>query len=108
RGARTLVEAREIAASVLVPPAPGAAAASSQETLERFRDLRTDGDEDLDPAGARALVGELRDAGVNLRSLRVALTGAERGPELWTVLVALPRAEALRRVEVALAAIPGA
>ena len=33
----------------------------------------------------------------DLRTLRVALTGAPRGPELWAVLAALPRDEALRR-----------
>jgi hypothetical protein len=33
----------------------------------------------------------------DLRALRVALTGAERGPELWAVLRALPRDDALRR-----------
>ena len=108
RGARTLVEARVIAASLLAPPVPDAVASSSREALERFRERRTEAKERLDPAGARALVAELREAGVDLRSLRLALTGAERGPELWTVLVALPRAEALRRVEVALAAVPGA
>ena len=35
-------------------------------------------------------------------AVRLALTGRERGPELWTVLAALPRAEALRRVDAAL------
>jgi hypothetical protein len=30
------------------------------------------------------------------------LTGSERGPELWTVVLALPRDEALRRVAAAL------
>ena len=32
----------------------------------------------------------------------LALTGAERGPELWTVIAALPQDEALRRVDAAL------
>ena len=35
--------------------------------------------------------------GGDLRSLRLALTGAERGPELAAVLAALSRDEALRR-----------
>ena len=50
------------------------------------------------------LVGELtrRPVGGDLRALRLALTGAERGPELWTVLLALSRDEALRRVDAAL------
>ena len=30
--------------------------------------------------------------------LRLALTGADRGPELWTVVAALPEDEALARV----------
>ena len=46
---------------------------------------------------ARALVDELRRAGVPLREARLALTGRERGPELWAVLAALPRDEAIRR-----------
>ena len=35
--------------------------------------------------------------GGDLRTLRLALTGAERGPELGAVLAALSREEALRR-----------
>jgi len=42
-------------------------------------------------------VDELRSSGVRLRDARVALTGRERGPELWAVLAALPRDEAIRR-----------
>jgi hypothetical protein len=64
------------------------------ETLERFRELG-----DLD---AKALVRELKAVGGDLRALRLALTGRERGPELWTVIAALPRQEALRRVDAAL------
>ena len=37
----------------------------------------------------------------DLRALRLALTGAERGPELWTVLRALSRDESLRRASAA-------
>jgi hypothetical protein len=40
---------------------------------------------------AKAVVRELKAVGGNLKSLRIALTGAERGPELWAVLRALPR-----------------
>jgi hypothetical protein len=47
-------------------------------------------------------VRELKAVGGDLRALRLALTGAERGPELWTVIVALPRDEALRRINAAL------
>jgi len=47
-------------------------------------------------------VRELKAVGGNLRALRLALTGRERGPELATVIAALPRDEALRRVDAAL------
>jgi hypothetical protein len=97
RGARDLVEARAIADSILA--APGPRATESPETLERFRELRERGSTDLDAASAKEILRELKAVGGNLRALRLALTGAERGPELWTVLVALPREEALRRVD---------
>jgi glutamyl-tRNA synthetase len=99
RGARDLEEARSIAASIGEPPSP--AATDSPETLERFRELRERADEELDAAGAKALLRELKAVGGDLRALRRALTGAERGPELWTVLLALSRDEALRRAEAA-------
>src|SRR5918911_931632 len=51
---------------------------------------------------ARALVRELKAVGGNLRALRRALTGQDRGPELWTVIAALPRDETLRRIDAAL------
>jgi hypothetical protein len=47
-------------------------------------------------------VRELKASGGDLRALRLALTGRERGPELWAVIHALPRDEALRRVDAAL------
>ena len=47
---------------------------------------------------------ELNAVGGNLKALRLALTGRERGPELWGVVAALPRDESLRRVA---AAVPG-
>jgi glutamyl-tRNA synthetase len=93
RGARDLVEAREYARSVLDSPPP-ARLDGARETLERFRDLAS-----LEP---RAILRELKAVGGDLRALRLALTGRERGPELWAVLAALPRDEALRRVEAAL------
>jgi glutamyl/glutaminyl-tRNA synthetase len=99
RGARDLNEARDYAKAILEPPAP--ARPASPETLERFRELLGAGG---DP---RELVRELKAVGGDLRTLRVALTGAGRGPELWTVIAALPRDEALRRVEAALSAGPG-
>ena len=51
---------------------------------------------------ARALVRELKAVGGDLRALRQALTGRDRGPELWTVIAALPRDETLRRIDAAL------
>jgi glutamyl-tRNA synthetase len=97
RGARDLVEARGIAESILTPPTP--TPTSSPETLERFRELREGANGQLDAEGARAILRELKAVGGDLRALRLALTGAEHGPELWTVLLALSRDEALRRVE---------
>ena len=45
---------------------------------------------------------ELRAAGGDLRALRLALTGGVTGPELSAILAALPKEEALRRVDQAL------
>jgi hypothetical protein len=95
RGARDLVEARAIARSLLDPPPAGPT--ESPETLERFRELRGRGADGLDQTGAKEILRELKAVGGDLKALRRALTGFERGPELWTVLVALPRDEALRR-----------
>lgn len=95
RGAHDLAEARALAEHISEPPAP--APTESPETLEGFRALREAAPDELDPDAARALVAALRDGGGNLKALRLALTGAQRGPELWTLLVALPRREALRR-----------
>jgi hypothetical protein len=97
RGARDLNEAREYAHAILTRPAPAHSGAT--ETLERFRELleRTNGDLD-----GRALVRELKAVGGDLKALRIALTGAERGPELWAVIAALPRDETLRRIDAAL------
>jgi glutamyl/glutaminyl-tRNA synthetase len=93
RGARDLEEAREYARQILEPE-PVQLPAEARPTIERFREL-VDGD-------ARETVRELKAAGGDLRALRLALTGRERGPELWTVIHALPREEALRRVDAAL------
>jgi glutamyl-tRNA synthetase len=97
RGARDLNEAREYAQAILTPPKP--AKGDAPETLERFRELVERANGTLD---ARALVRELKAVGGNLKALRIALTGKERGPELWAVLAALPRDEALRRIDAAL------
>jgi glutamyl/glutaminyl-tRNA synthetase len=95
RGAHDLVEARRLAQSVLEPPS--VESTQSPETLERFVELRTPLPDVLAKDEAKAVIRELKAVGGNLKALRVALTGAERGPELWAVLRALPRDEALRR-----------
>jgi hypothetical protein len=95
RGAHDLVEAKALALSVLEPPA--GSPPQSPETLARFVELRSLLGAALDKDDAKALLRELKAVGGNLNSLRLALTGAERGPELWAVLRALPRDEALRR-----------
>lgn len=95
RGAHDLVEARALALQIAAPPDP--VDVGSPETLLRFRELRGAAAEQLDAEAAKAIVRELKAVGGDLRALRLALTGARRGPELWAVLVALPRAEALRR-----------
>ncbi len=68
-------------------------------TLERFVELRTASGPTLDEAGARSVIRELKAVGGDLKALRLALTGTERGPELWTVVAALPVQEALARIE---------
>jgi glutamyl/glutaminyl-tRNA synthetase len=95
RGAHDLVEAHALAAAVLEPPPPQSV--RSRETLARFAELRASLPETLGKDEAKSLIRELKAIGGDLKSLRVALTGAERGPELWAVLAALPRDEALHR-----------
>jgi glutamyl-tRNA synthetase len=97
RGARNLREAQEYAEAILTTPAP--AKAASPETLQRFRELldRTNGALD-----AHAVVRELKAVGGDLRALRIALTGRDRGPELAAVVAALDRDETLRRIDAAL------
>ncbi len=90
RGARDLVEAREYADSVLTEPRMEV---DAPETLTRARELAEVG---LEP---RALVRELKAVGGDLHALRLALTGRDRGPELWAVVAALPRDELLRRID---------
>jgi glutamyl-tRNA synthetase len=95
RGAHDLVEATALAQAVLEPPSD--APVQSPETLARFVELRSQLPETLEKEEAKALLRELKAVGGSLKALRVTLTGAERGPELWAVLRALPRDEALRR-----------
>ena len=49
------------------------------------------------------MLREVKAVGGDLKSVRRVLTGAERGPELWTVLFALDQSETLERVERSLA-----
>jgi glutamyl-tRNA synthetase len=98
RGARDLNEAREIARSLLEPE-PVRLGEEARPTLDRFRELVERSDGALD---ARSLIRELKAVGGDLRALRLALTGRERGPELWAVVAALPPDEALRRIDAAL------
>ena len=91
RGARDLVEAGEMARSIL-EPAEVQLPDSARPTLVRFAELRASG---LD---GKEIVRELKAVGGDLKALRLALTGAPSGPELWAVIAALPQEEALRRV----------
>jgi hypothetical protein len=95
RGARDLVEAQTIAAAIL-QPRPVSLAEDARPTLTRFVELRSRG---LD---GQTIVRELKAVGGDLKALRLALTGAERGPELAAVIAALPPDEALRRIDAAL------
>ena len=91
RGARDLAEARDYATQVLEPPPT--AEVGSPETLARARELAEAG---VEP---RTLVRELKAVGGDLKTLRLALTGRERGPELAAVIAALPRDELLSRLD---------
>ena len=101
RGARDLNEARELA-SQIAEPTPVELPREALPTLERFKELRERAGNGLDRESARTLVRELKAVGGDLKALRLALTGRERGPELAAVLQALPKDEALRRIDAAL------
>jgi glutamyl-tRNA synthetase len=101
QGARDLLEAHEYARTVSEPD-PVTLGAEARPTLERFRELREGANGDLDREAARAIVRELKAVGGDLKTLRLALTGRERGPELASVIAALPRDETLRRLDAAL------
>jgi glutamyl/glutaminyl-tRNA synthetase len=90
RGARDLAEARAYAELVLEPTP---AEVDSPETFARARELVEAG---LNP---KAIVRELKAVGGDLKALRVALTGQQRGPELAAIIAALPRDELLSRLE---------
>ncbi len=89
RGVHTLAEAGELVSAVLEPPA--------RHPLPALASLRERYPDRLSEQEARELVDELRRRQVPLKEARVSLTGRERGPELWAVLAALPRDEAIRR-----------
>ena len=101
RGARDLVEARDWARAIREPE-PAALPATARPTLERFCELRASLDGGVDIAAAKEIVRELKAVGGDLRALRVALTGRDRGPELATVIAALSLDEALSRIDAAL------
>jgi glutamyl/glutaminyl-tRNA synthetase len=90
RGVHTLAEAAELVECVLVAP--------EHAPLPELARIRAAYPERLDEHDARRLVDDLRRAEVPLRQARRALTGRDHGPELWAVLSALPRDEAIRRV----------
>ena len=94
------MEARQIAVQIESPESV-TFSEESRSTLERFCELRAGAPELLDEAAARSILRELKAVGGDLKALRLALTGAERGPELWTVLAALGRDEAERRARAA-------
>ena len=102
RGARSLVEAREYA-RLVVAPVEAALPPDARPTLERFGELRAYGPDHLSADESRSVLRELKAVGGDLRSLRLALTGAAKGPELWAVLAAVPRDEALERARRAVA-----
>jgi glutamyl/glutaminyl-tRNA synthetase len=90
RGARDLREAKEYAEHVLQPRP---ASVDAPETIGRAIELVEGG---LD---ARSVVRELKAVGGDLKSVRLALTGRERGPELAAVIQSLDRDELLTRLE---------
>jgi glutamyl-tRNA synthetase len=101
RGARDLVEARELARQVQEPEATKLPE-EARVTLDRFRELRERAGNGLGHDAARELVRELKAVGGDLKTLRLALTGRDRGPELAAVLEVLTKDEALRRIDAAL------
>jgi tryptophanyl-tRNA synthetase len=96
RGARSLVEAGAYARMVLEPE-PVRLPIDVRPTLVRFVELRSPAADRLSLDESHALLRELKAVGGDLRSLRLALTGASTGPELSAVLSALDREEALGR-----------
>ena len=85
--------------SILEPPARVAARGARPRRSTRFAELlaATRPRQGREGDRARAEGGRRQPAGAAARADR-----ARRGPELWAVLAALPRDEALRRVDAAL------
>ena len=102
RGARDLNEARSTVEAILRPGDTSSLGAEARPTLTRFRELRERANGQLDYDTAKSLVRELKAVGGNLKMLRRALTGRDKGPELAAVVAALDRDETLRRVDAAL------
>jgi glutamyl-tRNA synthetase len=102
RGARDLNEARATVEAILTPSNTVLLGEEARPTLERFRELRERANGRLDYDAAKSLVRELKAVGGNLKMLRIALTGREKGPELAAVVAALDRDETLRRIDAAL------
>jgi glutamyl/glutaminyl-tRNA synthetase len=94
RGARDLNEAAEYVAQLREAGPGWKPDPQDIATLERYKELA-----ELPP---KDLVRELKAAGGSLKALRLALTGRDKGPELSAILAALPKEEALRRVDQAL------
>ncbi len=102
RGAHDLVEARAIADAVLNPPSDTLSLGEEARlTLERFRELRERANGAVDYERAKTLLRELKAVGGDLRALRIALTGCDKGPELAAVIAALDLDETLRRIDAA-------
>ena len=102
RGARDLNEARATVEAILRPSNTVSLGEEARPTLERFRELRERANGRIDYDAAKSLVRELKAVGGNLKTLRLALTGREKGPELAAVVAALDRDETLRRIDAAL------
>jgi glutamyl/glutaminyl-tRNA synthetase len=91
RGARDLREAHEYAEHVLEPVR---VPVDAPETIARLRELVVAGGLD-----GRAIVRELKAVGGDLKAVRRALTGRDRGPQLAAVVDSLSRDELLSRLE---------
>jgi glutamyl-tRNA synthetase len=102
RGARDLNEARSTVEAILRPGDTFSLGEEARPTLARFRELRERANGSLTYDAAKSLVRELKAVGGDLKVLRRALTGRDKGPELAAVVSALDRDETLRRVDAAL------